>query len=358
VKSLKPNDRLVYRVQRGGKEMDVEVVAGEFPREQPSDIQVLYDAVETPKATVRSILTAPISYTGKLPTIFYVQGWDCSSIDWPLPGPNLLRELVYGLTRAGFAVMRSEKSGVGDSTGTPCRDVDFRDEVSLFTSALKKLKTYDFVDTGNVFIFGHSGGGWVAPLMAADEPVKGIVVYGTVVRPFAEYLVENRRRSRWLRSRPDLAQLEDEQRLYAQLLHYLLVEKSSLRDVTIKHPQLTAIAKTMFPDDEHFDGWRTLQHVQQLNDQNVARVWASLDAHVLALFGEYDIRTLAMDHEYIAAIVNSRHPGKGSWRLLPKMDHGFALHDSLNDSVAHEFVGPFGDQLLQETVKWIRGIVG
>ena len=358
VKPLKPQDRLVYRVQRGEKEMDVELMLGEFPREQPGDIQVHYDAVETHDATLRSIVTLPIGNTSKLPSILYVQGWDCSSIDWPLPGPNLLRELVYGLTRAGFAVMRSEKSGVGDSTGAPCRDVDFRNEVSLFTSALKKLKTYDFVDTGNVFIFGHSGGGWVAPLVAAAEPVKGIVVYGTVVRPFAEYLVENRRRSRWLRSRPDLAQLEDEQRFYARLLHYLLVEKGSVRDVTAKHPELTAIAKTMFPDEEHFDGWRTLQHVRQLNDQNVARVWASLDTHVLALFGEYDIRTLSMDHEYIAAIVNARHPGKGAWRVLPKTDHGFALHESLNDSVAHEFAGPFGDQVLQETVKWIRGIVG
>jgi pimeloyl-ACP methyl ester carboxylesterase len=358
VKSLKSNDRLTYRVQRGEKEMDVEVVLSEFPREQPSDIQVRYDVVETRDAMLRSIVTMPIGNSRKLPSILYVQGWGCYSVDWPLPEPNLTRELVYGFTRAGFVVMRSEKSGMGDSTGTPCRDVDFRDEVSLFTSALRKLKSYEFVDTGNVFLFGHSAGGWVAPLVAAEEPVKGIVVYGTVVRPFAEYLVENRRRSRWLRSRPDLAQLEDEQRSYARLLHYLLVEKNSVRDVTIKHPDLTAIAKTMFPDEEHFDGQRTLQHVRQLNDQNVARVWASLDTHVLALFGEFDIRTLPMDHEYIAAIVDAHHPGKGTWRLLPKMDHGFALHKSLNDSVAHEFVGPFGDQALQETVKWIREKVG
>jgi len=72
----------------------------------------------------------------------------------------------------------------------------------------------------------------------------------------------------------------------------------------------------------------------------------------------FDIRTLPMDHEYIAAIVDDHHPGKGTWRLLPKMDHGFALHKSLNDSVAHEFVGPFGDQALQEAVKWIREKVG
>lgn len=359
VKSLKSQDRLIYHVQRGGMEMDVEVVLGEFPREQPSDIQVHYDAVETRDATVRSILTMPIGNTSKLPSILFVQGWDCSSVDWPLPEPNLTRELVYGLARAGFAVMRSEKSGVGDSAGKPCRDVDFRDEVSLFTSALKKLKTYDFVDTGNVFIFGHSAGGWVAPLVAAEEPVKGIVVYGTVVRPFAEYLVENWRRNWWLRSRPDLAQLEDDQRLLAQLLHYLLVEKNSVREVTVKHPELTAIAKRLFPqDDEHFLDLRTLLHVRQLNDQNVARIWASLDVEVLALIGEFDIRTLPMDHEYIAAIVNAHHPSKGTWRLLPKMDHGFALHESLNDSAAHEFVGPFGDQVVQETVRWIRERVG
>jgi pimeloyl-ACP methyl ester carboxylesterase len=286
LKSLNSQDHLICRVQRGGKEMDIEVVLGEFPREKPGDIHVHYDVIETPDATVRSILTMPNGNSRRLPSILFVQGWGCYSVDWPLPEPNLTRELVYGLTRAGFAVMRSEKSGVGDSTGRPCRDVDFRNEVSLFTSALRKLKSYEFLDTGNVFIFGHSAGGWVAPLVAAEEPVKGIVVYGTVVRPFAEYVVENWRRNRWLRTRPDLAQLEDEQRLIAQLVHYLFVEKSSVREVTIKHPELTAIAKRLFPqDDEHFDGLRSLQHARQLNDQNLARVWASLDIQVLALIG-------------------------------------------------------------------------
>jgi pimeloyl-ACP methyl ester carboxylesterase len=358
IKSFKSGDDITCRVQRGGKEMDIEVTLGEWPREQPGDIQVLYDAVETPEATLRSLLTKPSGTTSKLPAILYLQGFNCDSIEWPSFEPNLGRELIYRLTRAGFAVMRSEKSGVGDSTGTPCRDVGFRDEVALFVSALKKLKSYDFVDGENVFLFGHSAGGWVAPLVAAAEPVKGIVVYGTVVRPWGEYFVENRRRNLWLRSQPDLAQLEDDQRLIAQLLHYLFVEKSSVREATTKHPELTAIAKKLFPQDaEHLIDLRSLQHFRELNDQNVARVWASLDIPVLALIGEFDIRTLPMDHEYIAAIVNARHPGKGTWQVLPKMDHGFALHQSLKDSVTHEFKGPFGEQVVQETVKWMQEIV-
>src|SRR5262249_31199247 len=145
VKSFKSGDRITCRVQRGGKEVVVEVTLGEWPREQPSDLQVRYDTVDTHEAKLRSLVTTPIGHAGKLPAILYVQGLGCSSIEWPLPEPNLTRELVYRLTRAGFAVMRSEKSGVGDSTGTPCRDVGFRDEVALFVSALRKLKSYDFV---------------------------------------------------------------------------------------------------------------------------------------------------------------------------------------------------------------------
>jgi pimeloyl-ACP methyl ester carboxylesterase len=180
-------------------------------------------------------------------------------------------------------------------------------------------------------------------------------VYGTVVRPYAEYFVENWRRNRQLRSQPDLANLEDEQRLIAQLLHYLLVEKSSVREATARHPELTAIAKRLFPrDEEHLLDLRSLQHFRELNDQNVARVWASLDIPVLALIGEFDIRTLPLDHEYIAAIVNAHHPGKGTWQLLPRLDHGFALHESLKESAAHEFVGPFGEQVVHETLKWIQ----
>lgn len=267
MKSFKSAVHITCRVQRDGKEVSIDVNVGEWPREQPGDIQVLYDVVDAHEAKLRSLVTKPIGNARKLPAILYLQV-GCSSIEWPLSEPNLTRELIYRLTRAGFAVMRSEKSGVEDSTGAPCREVGFRDEVSVFVSVLRKLKSYDFVDSENVFLFGHSAGGWVAPLVAATEPVKGVVVYGTVVRPFGEYA---------------------------------------------KHPELATMVKKLFPqDDDHLYGVRSLQYFRELNDQNVARVWASLDVPVLALIGEFDIRTQPLDHEYIAAIVNARHSGNGT----------------------------------------------
>src|SRR5262249_19860775 len=72
LKPFKSGDHLIYRVRRGGQDMDIPVTLGEFPREQPDDIQVIYDAVETPDATVRSIVTTPPGNARKLPSILFV----------------------------------------------------------------------------------------------------------------------------------------------------------------------------------------------------------------------------------------------------------------------------------------------
>lgn len=357
IKAFKLGDQITCRVQRNGKELSINVTLQEWPREQAENIQVLYDVVNTQEAKLRSLLTQPLGNTRKLPAIVYLQGIDCGSIERPFPEPDLTRELIYRLTRAGFVVMRSEKSGVGDSTGKPCPEVGLQEEVANFVSVVRKLKTYEFVDPQNIFLFGHSAGGWIAPLVATAESVKGIVVYGTVVRPFAEYLVENHRRNQWLRFQPDLAQLEEAQRQMVRLLHYVFVEKSSVNEVTTKYPELRTIGKELFPEKDYLYGLRSLQYFRELNDHNIARAWTTLDTPVLALVGEYDIRTLPLDHEYIAALVNARHPGNGAWRQLPRMDHGFALHQSLKESATREFIGPFGEQVVQETVKWMQAVV-
>ena len=355
IPSFKLGDRIICHVQRGIQEMDIEITLGEAPREQPDDIKIIYDTVPAGEATLRSLITMPADGKSTRPAVLFVQGIGCTSIEAPPAVPNLTRDFAYRLTRSGFVVMRTEKSGVGDSIGRPCRDVGFHEEVAMFASALRKLKSYDFVDKDKLFIFGHSAGGWIGPLIAMKEPVKGIAVYGTVVRPFEEYLIDNRRRNVWLRTHPDLAKLEDEQRQYASLPHDVLTEKLSAPEAIAKHPELAPLAKKVFPQDfNHLLDERSLQYYRELNDENVARSWAALNLPVLAMFGEFDIRTTQFDHEYLAAIVNAQHPGKASWQVLPKLDHGFVAHETLGDAVANEFVGPFGEQVVERTAKWME----
>jgi pimeloyl-ACP methyl ester carboxylesterase len=258
--------------------------------------------------------------------------------------------------------MRCEKSGVGDSTGPPCIDRGLLEEVGDFTSALKRLKSYDFVDSKNVFIFGISAGGWVGPLVAERERPRGIIVYGTVIRPFSEYLVENHRRNKWLRKRSDPVALEQETRRMSRFMHYLLVEKREREEILREHPDLSDVAKHVFSkggtqlDDTHPYGVRSVRYFREVQDQDLPKTWAGLGIPVLALIGQYEVRTSAFDHELIANVVNHHRPGLAAWKELPRADHGLALHVSLADSVANEFRGPFASQALIEMLDWMNAV--
>ena len=97
---------------------------------------------------------------------------------------------------AGYVTMRVDKPGCGDSEGGPWPEIDFQAELDGYGQGLKALKAYSFVDPDKVFIFGHSMGGVMGPLLAAETKVKGVAVYGTVFRTWFEYQVENVRRQR------------------------------------------------------------------------------------------------------------------------------------------------------------------
>ena len=69
-------------------------------------------------------------------------------------------------SRHGYATMRVDKSGMGDSKGTPCMESDFEMEASGYKAGLAAIKGLDFVDQQNIFIAGFSIGGIMAPVVA------------------------------------------------------------------------------------------------------------------------------------------------------------------------------------------------
>ena len=90
------------------------------------------------------------------------------------------------------------------------------------------------VDPGRIFLFGHSMGGVMAPLLAAEEPVRGVAVYGTVFRTWFEYLVENVRRQSRL-SGADFAAVEKAVRDETRFLAGLCLEGKAPAEILREH---------------------------------------------------------------------------------------------------------------------------
>ncbi|MFW5708353.1 MAG: alpha/beta hydrolase family protein, partial [Bacteroidota bacterium] len=268
------------------------------------------------------------------PAFFFIQGAHCGSIDnmdsrWPVA------KMLEGISRKGYVVIKTEKSGVGDSRNDiHCRDCDLLYEIGLFSASYNQLAKYDFIDLENVFIFGHSMGGIQAPLLNTENPPRGIAVFGTVARPWFEYYLDIVRKQRLLLGQ-DYLENEANHESAVRFFYNLMVEKKSPREMEMDEV-LRDFMHNQWPYDgeDRFHG-RNYIFWQQLQDTRLFSAWAGTPAHVLSIWGEGEyVAVNSYEHELIADIVNHYNPGKARYLKLATIDHGFVKVDDLQHAIA------------------------
>ncbi|MEM8889887.1 MAG: PDZ domain-containing protein, partial [Bacteroidota bacterium] len=320
IKAYQTGDKVDLTYYRNGKQEVVELELMGFPEESYEGASMIYRSVETETGVHRSIMSLPKEVKNP-PVVYIIQGIDCGSIDAAFAPQSGIAQLVRHFNSKGFATYRVEKSGVGDSKGKACTECDFEEDKDIFLEGLKELTETAEVNPEEVYLLGLSMGGVWAPLIANEVKVKGVMAYGTIARPMAEYMLENSRRQALLGD-VDVERLEQSLKNDAQLYHYLYNEKLSPEQIIEKHPFLEArmreISSERNPEAEirHLHAGRLYQFQVQLHNTNISEAWKNLDAHVLAVWGKGDYVSNKEDHELIRDIVNTYHPGKGSLAMV------------------------------------------
>ena len=314
VASMKPGEKLALTIRRGGETLKKEVTIEPRPLEKSSDYAIDYGFVSADGNRYRTIVTRPKG-DGPFPTIFLVQGVGCFSVDNPGPGFSYL-PVVENWTRRGFLTLRVDKPGTGDSEGGPCPAVDFQTEVRAYSAALKGLESNRYADKKNIFLFGHSMGGIMAPLVARALPLRGIAVYGTGFNSWLAYTLENTRRQMRLAGADwaDVATEEKKQELFASLFY---VQRKSLEQILTEHPEF----KEDFPDGKTLAAGKYAVYFQQIYDLELAKSWKELDMPVLAMWGSSDFVSNESDHRALAEAMSQWHKGKGTFYKLENTDH-------------------------------------
>jgi pimeloyl-ACP methyl ester carboxylesterase len=330
LQTIKPGDKIELRIHRDGAERDLTLTMLERPRDKGDNYEIRYDHVVSNGHRIRTIVSRPSNRTGKLPTIFFIQGIGQSSMDFPLTGPSVYAKVLKGFNDRGFATVRVDKPGLGDSEGGPFMEVDFERDVDSFRQTLKSLDRYDFIDKDKVFLVGHSMGGCHAPILGSEFKFRGIVAIGTVTRKWQEYMFENSRRQMVLAGASH-GQVDAIIQQQLAALHYLYNEKLSPAEAKEKHPQYAAGINHHSPDGRTMSGM-PLVFWRQVFNTDFSSYWDKIDTHVLALWGENEFIASWGDHPLIADIVNRNHPGKATAMVLPESDHGFNKTSSPEDS--------------------------
>lgn len=349
-------NRSKQKEQKAGK-----VVAR--PMGYPDEITIELGEFAWGTGHVRTLLFRPKNNPGKLPVIYLLQGYPCFSMQY-LPPDFSYRTAINALVKKGYAVFVTEKPGMGDGTGTlPCAQIGFEQELEVFSKGYEQLAALKGVDASRIFVFGHSLGGFIAPLIAEKYAPKGVIVYGCGLQQWHDYMTDLLREQIPLQGK-DYAEVQDLLNRSRELLHDYFFGYKTPAQLIAADPANAAMLKELFQFDgkdqltgRHYSFW------QELNSFNLARAWKNTKAPVLSIFGESDIAALkSTDMERIAEIVNHYHPGNGKYLYVPGTNHDMIKTGSMKENIQIQFSPAYNQylkthfnyELIDEIDKWIQ----
>ncbi|MBV8743237.1 MAG: alpha/beta hydrolase [Sinobacteraceae bacterium] len=325
--------------------------AGPDKNESYPGLTVLYDAIrDTNGHLLRVIATHPEDSNhraSRYPVVFVVGWLSCDTVEAPPGTMDGTQRMLQSVAQVpGFATVRLEKPGVGDSEGD-CSATDFVTELAAYRQAFRHLRDYPFVDQQRIFLFGISNGGGFAPLIAEGIPVKGYVVDGGWIKTWFEHMLEIERR-RLALSGHGPSELNSLMKSEEQLYSAYLIKRQAPREIFAAQPQL----KRLWEGPEGLQYGRPIAYYQQLQDLDLMSAWSAVRVPVLALHGEYDWIMSRDDFELLVDLVNHNVPGAAEFTQLSHTGHTFEHYASLQNAFAGKQL-PFDESVAQRVASWL-----
>ena len=134
--------------------------------------------VQTPAGhKLAGTLTMPRNANGRVPAVVTITGSGQQDRDENIPsvpGFRIFRQVADTLSRRGIAVLRLDDRGVGGSEGdVHGTSADFADDIR---AAVEYLRSRSEIDPARIALVGHSEGGMIAPMLAADDARLAAIV--------------------------------------------------------------------------------------------------------------------------------------------------------------------------------------
>ncbi|MBF8964066.1 PDZ domain-containing protein [Pontibacter sp. FD36] len=362
-KTLYPHQVVTAQLLRGGKKKSLKGKAVGRTAEAPANANIVYSQVPFRGGHLRTITYKPKNGT-KSPAILFIPGFPCRSIEDYTN--TAYGQLIKGWSELGYLVMLVEKPGLGDNELTQdCMQIDLYTEIEAFEQGLLELKRLPEVDQENIFLFGHSMGGIVAPVISQKHRLKGVMVYGSPYRPWFEFAADMFRFQKPLTG-TDYVESEETMRQLHHVLYRYFVLGQHPSTIAAADPAYKKILQEEFQYNGGDEFWsRDYRYWQQIDEINLTKAWAETEEYVLSIWGEYDFQVVnAEDHKRIAEIVNHYHPGNATFLTMPKTNHSFVIVPGMAEGVAQmnkrdpEYNRThFNTKLIQDTDTWMKKVM-
>ena len=326
--------------------------------------EVSYDNPQAEGVTLAGTLTIPAG-KGPFPAVILISGSGPQNRNEELLGHKPFLVIADHFTREGIAVLRFDDRGVAGSTGDfqAATSADFATDVQ---AGIDFLKSRSDIAADHIGLVGHSEGGLIGPMVAADNPdvdfmvmMAGPGVDGTEILLLQQQLlaraeggneeVIKRNYKASLKMFKDLKTSKDIEQTKKELIEYVKQElanlpeeeKAQLGDLDkMAEQQVETLASPWFRFFLSYDPQENLKKVS---------------CPVLAINGEKDLQVDAAQN--IPAIEKALKAGGNkqvTTKVLPGLNHLFQHSETGKSSEYGQLEETFAPEALELMTNWIK----
>ena len=337
---------------RNNTKVIADVYFNAVEKEMHPGLETLYEEITSNYGiTQRTIITKPKG-GGLQPAIILIGGLSCSSIE-VYPGrtgnwSQTIRDLVE---KSGMVVMRIEKPGVGDSEGN-CSKSDFLMDLAGYRAAIESLKSKPYVDPNRIIVYGSSMGSAIAPVLANEFNLAGIISDGTFFKTWYEHMLEIERRIRVFEGDTE-AVIKGKMNMYYIPLYYgMLIEKKTYGEVVQAYP---ALKEFNYHSPEHMYG-RPVAYYHQLQEFDLAGAWEKVKAPVRILRGTHDWIMSSFDNHMIIEVLKRNGHTDHELYEYPGLDHWNTIHENPKASFDGK-TGKWDPGTINKIISWAQEMI-
>lgn len=293
---------------------------------------------------------------GKFPAVVLITGSGPQNRDEELLEHKPFLVLADYLTKKGIAVLRFDDRGVGKSTGVfkTATTLDFANDVR---AGVAYLQTRKEIDKNKIGLIGHSEGGIIAPLVAADSKDLDFIVLlaGTGIRGDQLMLLQKENLERQLGTSE--TEIQKGQNTFKGA--YDIIIASSENDTTLKSKVYTSLKNDL---SKIFNNNQISTFSSQIIspwmicflklDPSIAL--EKVKCPVLALNGEKDLQVSAdVNLEAIKKALNKGGNKNVTTKKIPNLNHLFQECETGSPSEYATIEQTFSPIALTEISNWI-----